>query len=389
MKRVTLIMALLGLFAFAFSSCEPTPKKPESVHKDAELAQTVAGVYTGEMPCADCEAIAYTLTLRPDFSYQSEAVYKGKSEEPITESGTYGFSEDKCIIVLEAAEPGMNFFQIMEGGLKKLDINGQPITGDLAAKYDLSRQKEGMGIMAASADQEGAVNNEMMRKLYEKGVDFYARGNEPFWSLDMDLETGIRFRTMDGDSLNTPPVKGASAMDADPPRTMYGAQVESGSISATVIKEKCADNMSGEPFSHTVEVSFKKGRDKDFTTFKGCGRWVTDYGLEGTWLLQKMGGKSIDGKKFQRGTPELTFDTDALRINAHAGCNIMNGSFSMEEKAIHFSQMASTMMACPDMSLEEEFGKLVSGRILKYERKGDQLTLTHPGGQTLVYKKKA
>jgi len=59
----------------------------------------------------------------------------------------------------------------------------------------------------------------------------------------------------------------------------------------------------------------------------------------------------------------------------------------MQKDAIRFSQMASTMMACPDMELEEAFTKKISGRQLKYELTDGQLTLIHPDGTEMVFEK--
>ena len=50
-------------------------------------------------------------------------------------------------------------------------------------------------------------------KLWLKGIDFYARGNEPFWALDMDFDKGFYFKTLNGIEINTPPFDGQKAMD--------------------------------------------------------------------------------------------------------------------------------------------------------------------------------
>ena len=39
-------------------------------------------------------------------------------------------------------------------------------------------------------------NVDFQMKLWQKGVDFYARGNEPSWSLDMDFGQGFYFKTL-------------------------------------------------------------------------------------------------------------------------------------------------------------------------------------------------
>ena len=41
------------------------------------------------------------------------------------------------------------------------------------------------------------------KQFSEDGIDFTGRGNEPFWSLAIDFEKGIQFRTMEGLKIET------------------------------------------------------------------------------------------------------------------------------------------------------------------------------------------
>lgn len=382
-----LSIGLAVLFFTTFFACDSPPQPLQGTVKEPEMAREAAGVYAGEVPCASCAGIEYRINLRPDFTYEARMVYKGEPEEQNTVelSGSYGFTEDG-ILVLEKEEPGMNYFRVEPARLRMLNLEGKEITGELADKYVLTELTRAAGRSAPPQEGEGP-NNELMRKLHEQGIDFYARGNEPFWSLDLDFDEIYTFSTMSGMKLNTPPVEGAFAMDADPPRTLYAAEVEAGMLRFTIIGEECTDNMSGEIFTHTVEVEAKNGVDEAFTTFNGCGRYVTDYDLAGAWTLSSMGGEEIDTENLQKGAPQLTFDPDALRVSGHGSCNNLMGSFEMQKNAIRFSQMASTMMACPNMELETAFNKKLSGRQLKYELTDDQLILIHPDGTEMVFKR--
>ncbi len=381
----TFSLALL-LSAILFS-CDSPPESLQATVKNPEMARKAAGVYAGEVPCASCAGINYRVNLKPDFTYEARMVYKGEPEQQDTVelSGSYSFTEDS-ILVLEKEEPGMNYFKVEPAKLRMLNLEGNEITGVLADKYVLNELTRARPTIAP-AQEEKKPNNDLMRKLHERGIDFYARGNEPFWSLDLDFEEIFTFTTMAGMKLNTPPVEGNFAMDAVPPRVRYFAEVESGTLIFTIIGKECMDNMSGEMFTHTVEVEAKYGAEEEFSTFKGCGRYVTDYDLAGTWTLSSMGGEEIDAENLQKGAPQLTFDPEALRVSGHGSCNNINGSFQMQKDAIRFSQMASTMMACPNMELEEAFTKKISGRQLKYELTDGQLTLIHPDGTKMVFEK--
>jgi uncharacterized membrane protein len=47
-----------------------------------------------------------------------------------------------------------------------------------------------------------------------------------------------------------------------------------GEILITVTREECMDIMSGEKFPFKVSVSIKRGVDKDFRLYSGCGRFL-------------------------------------------------------------------------------------------------------------------
>ena len=73
--------------------------------------------------------------------------------------------------------------------------------------------------------------------------------------------------------------------------------------------------------------------------------------LNGEWIISAIGNTQL-GKT--ENTPFLAFDIEQKRVHGNAGCNVINGSFSQEEgkdNSLKFSQMISTMMACPDMEL--------------------------------------
>lgn len=123
----------------------------------------------------------------------------------------------------------------------------------------------------ANQFQTGADSSFLGKKRAE-GIDFYAVGQEPGWTLNMDMEKIYSFSTMDGIVMNTPPVQGTTS--ADGRITSYKAQVEMGEILITVTREECMDIMSGEKFPFRVNVSMKRGVDKDFRLYSGCGRFL-------------------------------------------------------------------------------------------------------------------
>lgn len=72
--------------------------------------------------------------------------------------------------------------------------------------------------------------------------------------------------------------------------------------------------------------------------------------LDGEWTIVRINGDTLSGNTGQ--TPVITFDAGKRRISCSGICNIINGSYKTDGKSITFSQMISTMMACPDMETE-------------------------------------
>lgn len=104
-------------------------------------------------------------------------------------------------------------------------------------------------------------------------------------------------------------------------------------------------------------------------------------GLEGRWKIVKAGGEPIpDGME---NVPFLEFNTREGRLHGNAGCNVINGGYETDESnaaALSFSNVISTMMACPDMKVEQavlqalnsvkSFGRLEDSRVGFYDENG-------------------
>ncbi|PKN40343.1 MAG: hypothetical protein CVU60_16025 [Deltaproteobacteria bacterium HGW-Deltaproteobacteria-18] len=75
--------------------------------------------------------------------------------------------------------------------------------------------------------------------------------------------------------------------------------------------------------------------------------------LDTRWRLVELFGKPVaENTRF----PFILLDAQAGRISGFGGCNSISGSYELKAgKRIRFTNMASTMMACPDMDTEQEF----------------------------------
>lgn len=100
-----------------------------------------AGVYTGIMPCADCEGIKTKVEIRNDETFTISQTYLGKMPEnqSFDDNGSFTWDASGAIINLQAQGTTMQF-QVGENKITLLDITGKKIEGDLAEHYVLQKQ---------------------------------------------------------------------------------------------------------------------------------------------------------------------------------------------------------------------------------------------------------
>lgn len=336
---------------------------------NAEVARAAVGSWVGTIPCADCPGIAYTLDLNPDSTYRERMVYQGRSATPFVQSGTWGVGNGR--VQLKKQGPGNNQFALDGDALVMLDGDGNRIESALADAYRLRRKNP----------DEPEDNPSLWREKYERGVDFAAIGNEPFWSLEIDLEKMLEFRLLDeedGSVLTPIPV-------AEKPEsgegTIYHVQTVTGSLEIRLMKETCINTMTGREFPYTVTVL------KDGTEYKGCGMYLRDSRLEGSWNLVELQGKTIKPKDFERNQPALSIDLAKGSVSGSAGCNRITGTLEPIGDRINFGPLAATRMSCPNMEVESQFLKILNNAELRYKVSEEWLELILDGKGVMMFKR--
>jgi heat shock protein HslJ len=85
-----------------------------------------------------------------------------------------------------------------------------------------------------------------------------------------------------------------------------------------------------------------------------------DFQLENKkWMLTElMGQEFVPGEGMAQAF--LYFDMETGRISGNNSCNMLNGSYELREgNRISFGQMASTLMACPEMARADQFNEVL------------------------------
>ena len=98
--------------------------------------------------------------------------------------------------------------------------------------------------------------------------------------------------------------------------------------------------------------------------------------VEKYWKLKTLEGKDVKMGANQEREVYFTLKANDNRVTGFAGCNTISGTYKLEKgNRIRFSQMAATMMACPDVDFNEsEFLKIFSIAD-NYRITGDKLEL--------------
>lgn len=94
------------------------------------------------------------------------------------------------------------------------------------------------------------------------------------------------------------------------------------------------------------------------------------------WKLKTLEGQDIKMGVNQEGEIYFTLKTQDNRVTGFAGCNNISGTYKLEEgNRIRFTQMASTLMSCPDVDFNEAEFLKVFELADNYTIDGDVLSL--------------
>ena len=223
------------------------------------------------------------------------------------------------------------------------------------------------------------------QELFNKGVDFAAGGTNPAWSLAIDFDKVIGFSAHDGLVLNTPPVTGTKAMDANV--TFYHAVTEAGELRITISAEQCRDSVSGAKSGYLSRIEARYSSEDTFRSYSGCGRYIFDYRLHDIWVLNEATGVKLDPARLMKGLPVFEFYPEDNKVTGHAGCNNLNARIEVSGHKITFGRIISTKMACPDMSTEQSVFSFIENNTFRYKIAEGILTFMNESGKMMVFKK--
>ncbi len=177
-----------------------------------------------------------------------EERFLGRDERVFRTDGRLSFDRNgNCVLYVEGEIKGR--YRMTSRTLTRLDRERRGITDQPAARYVLRRTK----VMTSNA---------AWSKKKAVGVDFIAFGNEPFWSLEIDVEKNIRFSTPEMERPVIVPLAGYELKDGS---TEYHVRTESTRFDIAVREQYCSDGMSDNLYEYEVNLSYN-GKE-----YRGCG----------------------------------------------------------------------------------------------------------------------
>jgi heat shock protein HslJ/membrane-bound inhibitor of C-type lysozyme len=176
-----------------------------------------------------------------------------------------------------------------------------------------------------------------------------ARGNEPFWSLDIGatLRLHLLATTLEGP---------APDMQSRDGVRRYEGTLQGRAISVAAREQRCADTMTGMPYPLTVEMQY------DGRTWRGCGGNPADLLVGPEWVVEDITGGMVD-----RSRATLAF-SPAGSLAGRASCNSYSTTYTLTGENLAIGKTATTRMACaPSLMQQEDRFLDILGNVRRFE----------------------
>jgi len=229
----------------SFATIDSTEIVNDSIAKKffPKGSHTVA--FQGSFPCSNCEEIVQTILFNTDHTFQEQHAENAGGEDYQKSYGNWSIKNDKIQLTAESKPPII--LRIDNDTLYAINIHNIPVV-DTGA-YKLKK-------LPLASGSSG------LDKIRAKGVDFLGRGNEPFWSVEIDKGKSMKFRLADWE---TPIVAPLESFSETVDSTIYNLHTNQKNWSVTIYPHFCSDGMSPLLYQYKVKV-FYNG-----IVYNGCG----------------------------------------------------------------------------------------------------------------------
>jgi copper homeostasis protein (lipoprotein) len=307
--------------------------------------------FTGDLPCADCEALRYRLNLFADRSYFLGTEYVGRRDASYYDVGTWTVSADGRTLTLHGGREAPERFRIDdERTLRKLAIDGS----DIRSSLDHSLRR--------TATFEAIEPRLPMRGMYRHFAD-----------------TGSFTECLTGQRWAVAQLGDNAALE----REYLKARQEPGqpllvNLEGTVRRLPPIEGSGTRP---TLIVE----RFIGIWPKETCGPQLATAELQDNhWVLTALDGRPVAATAPGQRETSLVLHSRQQRYAGWAGCNRLIGGYALEGSRLSFSPAAGTMMACPEgMEAEKAFLEALP-RVTGWRITGVHLEMVDAGGSVVA-----
>lgn len=313
---------------------------------------TLPASFTGDMPCADCQAVRYHLDLWQDQVFHLHREWVGK-EFTRDEIGRWRINSNRKILILEGgAEAPIQFSVISKKKLKVLDVKGNPI--DTKIPHELTAQQ---------------IFSPVDLKLYLTGEIVITENTAQLTECLTGQTYAIR---KEHDYKKTEDIYRFNAASLKRPLYIM--------IEGEIIDLTGANGVVKEP-----SIIIKRL----INAFPGktCGRSRATAAVENTyWRIKSLKGSNIEIQEGRR-EPRIILQRreGKGRLSATIGCNALIGKYELNGPDITFYHYASTMMRCPPpLDVTENLLREVLSKTKRWRITGEILELYDTDGSAIA-----
>ena len=337
------------------------------------FVKTISGTYRGKLPCADCNGIQVELELFDDLTYYCRNLKIGEPLHSGSYSGKYRVLKGR-IIELDTRIGDLYFLRQTGEDLEVLDNDKNPFPTELAQRYLLKAYQEEKIEEPHDADQAQYLEK------WKRNVSFHAHGDRPAWSMEIKKDRSVAFQGTGGSRTVLPALKEVSSID---PRTkILRTSSSEGEMNISLEKKSCEDPESKRAYPYTVTVNLHRAEKNVHQSFAGCGEYIPDPRLHGLWVIVKVDTLDIRTMDLGGKRPEIEMQVFDGTVFGNDGCNTFRGGMEFQDGAVLFGNLASTMMACPNLANSNRITGAFSGKRLQY--KFDRDLYLHEDGKTVL-----
>jgi len=311
---------------------------------------TLPATFAGLLPCADCNGVRYQINLLPGGGYMQRATHlRAGRDESTYELGAWSLSSDGRTLTLDGGRRGRASWGVRDSRtLRPLDPAGNAIPSK--PPQELTRAA-GVQPMEPRTRLEG-----MFRTLAAAG-----RFRDCLSGLEWPVEMSADYAALERAYTERRESSGDELKVMLEGRIEQRPKLEGDRAEPTLIVEEFLSVVPGT----------------------SCGERYRDIGLEhNRWRPIEIGDQPVTVSDGQR-EPWIVLDPREKRITGSGGCNRISGSYETSAGKLRFSQVVSTMMACPSMATETAFLRALEAT-RRYRASGRTLELMDQAGKVLV-----